>query len=93
MTNSMIEKAARAAYENARGQDFTMQYDPKTHRVYMDGYFEMKDIARAILTAIKDPNEAMWDAGHAALEVHGDSARASCWAWVAMIDSILKEGT
>ncbi len=50
-----------------------------------------KRVARAAISALRKPSEAMWEAGHAALEVHGDSARASCWAWQAMIDCILKE--
>jgi hypothetical protein len=55
---------------------------------------EAKFAAHATLSAInaagyavvpKEPTDPMWFAGHAALETHGESARASCWAYVAML--------
>ncbi len=94
MGNSMLEKAKSAAFKAV----LTTHADEAVTRdgdfVYTDGGgIPLDAVVRAILAAIREPNDAMWDAGHAALEVHGDSARASCWAWVAMLDSILKEGT
>lgn len=68
-----LERAGSAA-ANIVGEDF------ETFRgIYID-------VARAVLTAIREPSEGMWDAGDAVCDNN------AIGAWQAMIDAALEEG-
>ncbi len=103
MTNP-TEIVARAIFDAAEKQDYVSYYRFHDGDTCLDGHFNLDRIAEAAiaayLTALSEagyvvvprlPTDRMWDAGHAALETHGESARASCWAYVAMIEASLSE--
>lgn len=82
-----LEEVARAIYEGRNGQGAKPWARlPDAHK---SPY--LADV-RAAAAALRMPSDRQWDAGHAALEEHGDSHRAACWAYRAMIDAILSEG-
>lgn len=79
MTDSMIERVARAIC-TADGYDHTP-----------DEIERCPDLARAAITAMREPDETMWQAGWATVpyDVH-ENALAD--AWHAMVDAALAEG-
>ncbi len=83
MTNSMIEKAARAADPVTWEEPHHMDDGTALVRKYIEER-RKRSLARvrAILTAIRIPDEAMLDA---------TCCSGAAEDWVAMIDSILKE--
>lgn len=84
MTNSMIEKAARAMWE-ARAAHFGEVVMPMER----DERYELfLSYARAVLTAIREPNEAMMEAPP---PIAGENPGVR-EIWQDMLDSIL-EGT
>lgn len=70
---SMIEKVARAMCEADNGAGYDARWD---------FYIPM---AKAAIHAMRDPTEAMLDAGHSQTDFAGD-------AWQSMIDAALEEG-
>jgi hypothetical protein len=95
MTNSMIERVARALYERARNPAAPAEggYVSNDEPPYttLDGKWNLSDMARAAIEAMREPTEAMVTAGgHAALDSVSQRADARD-AWEAMIDAALKE--
>lgn len=63
--------------------------------VTTDGNIDLTPVVRAVLTAIREPSEAMIDAGHDSLsiDIAGNPLRSEIEpAWVAMIDAAMAEG-
>jgi hypothetical protein len=80
----MIEKAARAA-SAALGDPIGGQWDGLTEG-------EATAVVRAVLLAIRDPSEAMVNAGIAAYE-NDEAALSVAAMWPAMLDAIRAEKT
>jgi hypothetical protein len=82
---SVIERAARALFKYEPGPygdcvDWAIEQD--------FGWRDRVDEVRLILTAIREPSDAMLDAGRMA-DINGDGSFAH---WQAMIDAMLEEG-
>lgn len=83
-----LERAARALYE------FGMMADCQTwdqlEKKYKEDFFDM---VRAVLMAVREPDDAMLTEGFYSLPGVGDPEREDANAiWTAMIDAILGEG-
>jgi hypothetical protein len=88
MTDTMIERLETAAWnELLRQTGHGLRVDPSDGEIV--GAIHMPSVIRAVLTAMREPTEAMispdgpaWNYGGMALEQ----------AWKSMIDAALKEG-
>lgn len=89
---SRIDKAARAIYAEAEKQDYVSFYGCHDGDTTLDGRFDLKSFVRAVLTAIRTPNEAMLKAMYEDAEAPIGSSYIAA-AWQTAIDAILKEGT
>lgn len=104
----MEERVAKAMLADLKRQsrdDHTGAYvdghDNRLHRVLVDGTIDLLEFARATILAMREPTEAMVDAGHErtkdpmgnmheAMGIGKANARS---AWRAMIDKALEEAT
>ncbi len=99
MTDSMIEKAKAAAYQAALSTNDVTMCARDDDMAYLGGSaLDLKLVVRAILSSIRDPNEAMLKAAGDAVYANGGpltaaANRQGCAAYSAAIDAILKEGT
>lgn len=103
MTDSIIERAANAVanellrQEPAKGGTFFVDAeDLSSARV--DGDFDLRHVARAILQAIREPSDAMIDAAegtreHVAItgDIFTEDLGEPAEVWQAMIDAALVE--
>lgn len=100
---TMIERIARAIYEaawNSEPDQFVSalhDLDGNMHAT-LDGEFDMRIFARAVLKAMREPTTAMIDAGNDCGDwgppgysdhANGPAGPENCWP--AMIDAALKE--
>ena len=83
MTNPMMDKAARALWNQKPGSKLHPWEGLGSIR---DGY---RDDVRAVLLAIRVPDDAMVKTGSDERHDSGSTEEV----WQSMIDSILKEGT
>lgn len=88
----MVERMARAIYEaawNSESDQFVSELDDLNGNMHatLDGKFDMRTFARAILQAMREPTDAMVDAGNGVVP---DGAAEDCWQ--RMLNAALKEG-
>lgn len=88
---SPIERAARALAEDAYDrQHCGLPTEPTREQFVSVMEASYRSTARAVLTAIREPSEGMWQAGDDHCE-HRDTADPKA-VWQAMIDAALSEG-
>lgn len=89
-TMTMLERAAKAAWENHRSGNHLFGGPPQDED-WGDLTVQQKAalcvLVAAVLRAIREPDRAVWDAG----AYHTDEGSTTD-IWQAMIDAILKEG-
>ena len=88
----MVERVARAIHEEFAKNKcawVSRLEDRGLTDVTIDGVFDLKDVARAAIEAMREPTEAMAAAGQTMLDIEGDAAII----WRAMIDAALATRT
>jgi hypothetical protein len=92
MADKMVERVARAILADIKSCDSYVMPHADTGLMTVDGHFDIADLARAAITALREPTEAMIRAGR--IEIDGDDLGGSDAvardAWRAMIDAALK---
>lgn len=78
---TMIERAARAMYDNVQPD---WEWDDPDAELLRRMY---RDNARAAIRALREPSDAVTSAGHDALLSHNSAGNA----WRAMVDAVLVE--
>lgn len=88
-----LERAARALHKDYVEGRIRMGVAPSDLPAWEDlgpdGEFSFYAPARAVIEAIREPSEAMWDAGDDHCP-HRDTANPTK-VWAAMIDALLEE--
>lgn len=90
MSESMIDRVAKAIYDAANAEDYVSDYRFHDGDTTLDGRFNLDKFARAAIEAMREPTKAMLKDGweHTADPCWEDDV-ADCWR--AMIDAALSE--
>lgn len=89
---TMIEKVARAIFEACNRQDPVAGFgyaDADGGKTVLDGAYDLTAIARAAITAMREPTDGMDDAAYDSDALENGSSAYGCWQ--AMIDAALAE--